>query len=71
MSIDQDIATAARLPLPDAAYFLWVRRFALDHRERSGRARPARSVNLKDLPAVAESVAAALTKVRADRAAAL
>ncbi len=68
MNIDQDLATAARLPLPDAAYFLWVRRFALDHRERPRRARPVRSVNLKDLTAVAESATAALIAVRAERA---
>jgi hypothetical protein len=68
VNIDPDIATATRLPLPDAAYFLWVRRFALDHRERPGRTRPVHSVNLKDLAAVAESAAAALAKARADRA---
>jgi hypothetical protein len=68
VSIDQDIAAAASLPLPDAAYFLWVRRFALDRRERPAAARSVRSANLKDPAAVAQSVAAALTKAGADRA---
>lgn len=70
MSIDEEIATAARLPLPDAAYFLWVRRLALDRRERPTTARSARSADLKDPAALARSAAAALAKVRADRAAA-
>ncbi|HEV2545861.1 MAG TPA: hypothetical protein VGU20_00840 [Stellaceae bacterium] len=68
MSIDQDIATAARLPLPDAAYFLWVRRLALDQRERRAPAQSGRRAKLKDQAALAQSVAAALSKARADRA---
>lgn len=70
MRIDRDIATAAGLPLPDAAYFLWVRRFALDQRERRVTARSGRAANLKDPAAVAQSAAAALAKARADRASA-
>jgi hypothetical protein len=68
VSIDHEIATAAGLPLSDAAYFLWVRRFALDRRERPARARAVRPADLRNPAALARSAGAALAKARADRA---
>ena len=69
-TVDRAIEDASRLPLKDAAYFLWVRRLALDHVEHPRPSRPVRSVNLHDPQALMKSVSAAFAKVQGDRASA-
>ena len=64
---DRDVEHAARLPLLDAAYYLWHRRLGLDHVEHPP-PKPARSSNLKDPAALMKSVKAAFAKLQQDRA---
>jgi hypothetical protein len=68
LTIDQHIEAAARLPLPDAAYLLWIRRSMLDGLEQARSSRRARPVNLRDPEALIKSAQAAFAKVRHDRA---
>ena len=71
MSEADDIYDAAsRLPLPDAAYYLWTSRWRLDRLERPAPTKPGKKTDVRDPQALARSVQDAFDRVRAQRAAA-